>query len=40
MKAQALLASVGTLALAWHCARARGLDRKLAILIVGPIPCG
>lgn len=37
-KAQALLASVGTLALTWRCARLRNLDPKLALLIVGANP--
>src|ERR1700685_1617298 len=35
MKLEALLASAGTLALTWRCARARGLDPVLAILVVG-----
>ncbi len=38
MKLEALLASAGTLALSWRCARARGLDPVLAILIVGANP--
>lgn len=38
MKLEALLASAGTLALTWHCARARGLDPVVAILAVGANP--
>jgi alpha-1,6-mannosyltransferase len=38
MKLEALLASAGTLALTWRCARARGLDPIRAILIVGANP--
>ena len=38
MKLEALLASGGTLALVWRCARARELDPVLAILIVGANP--
>ncbi len=38
MKLEALLASVGTLALIWRCARARGLDPSWAILAVGANP--
>jgi hypothetical protein len=38
MKLEALLASAGTLALTWRCARARGLDPVLAILVVGANP--
>jgi hypothetical protein len=38
MKLEALLASAGTLALTWRCARMRGLDPKLALLIVGVNP--
>jgi Glycosyltransferase family 87 len=38
MKLEALLASVGTLALTWRCARVRGLDPVLAIVIVGANP--
>jgi hypothetical protein len=38
MKLEALLASAGTLALTWRCARARGLDPVLAILVVGVNP--
>ncbi len=38
MKLEALLASVGTLALTWRCARERGLDPVAAILIVGVNP--
>ena len=34
----ALLASVGTLALTWRCARVRGLDPVWAILAVGANP--
>ena len=38
MKALALLASAGTLALTWRCARWRGIDPVKAILIVGANP--
>jgi hypothetical protein len=38
MKLEALLASAGTLALTWRCARARGFDPVAAILIVGTNP--
>jgi Glycosyltransferase family 87 len=38
MKLEALLASVGTLALIWRCARHRGLDPVWAILVVGANP--
>ncbi|HXP99034.1 MAG TPA: glycosyltransferase 87 family protein [Solirubrobacteraceae bacterium] len=38
MKLEALLASAGTLALTWRCARMRGLDPKLALLVVGVNP--
>jgi hypothetical protein len=38
MKLEALIASAGTLALTWRCARARGLDPVVAILIVGANP--
>jgi hypothetical protein len=38
MKLVALLASAGTLALIWRCARARGFDPVAAILIVGANP--
>ena len=38
MKAEALLASAGTLALTWRCARARGLDPVAAIVVVGLNP--
>jgi hypothetical protein len=38
MKLEALLASAGTLALTWRCARERGLDPVAAILIVGVNP--
>jgi alpha-1,6-mannosyltransferase len=38
MKLEALLASVGTLALIWRCARIRGLDPVKALLIVGANP--
>jgi Glycosyltransferase family 87 len=38
MKLEALLASAGTLALTWRCARVRGLDPVLAILVVGANP--
>lgn len=37
-KTQALMASAGTLALTWRCARVRDLDPKLALLIVGANP--
>jgi len=38
MKLEALLASVGTLALTWRCARARDLDPVPALLAVGANP--
>jgi hypothetical protein len=38
MKAEALLASAGTLALTWRCARSRHLDPVAAVLIVGANP--
>jgi glycosyl transferase family 87 len=38
MKLEALLASAGTLALTWRCARIRGFDPVLALLIVGANP--
>jgi alpha-1,6-mannosyltransferase len=38
MKIVAQLASVGTLALTWRCARVRGLDPVWAILVVGANP--
>jgi hypothetical protein len=38
MKLEALLASAGTLALTWRCARARGLDPVWAIVAVGANP--
>jgi alpha-1,6-mannosyltransferase len=38
MKLEALLASAGTLALTWHCARRRGLDPVKALLLVGANP--
>ena len=38
MKLEALLASAGTLALTWRCARARGRDPVLALLVVGANP--
>jgi alpha-1,6-mannosyltransferase len=38
MKLEAMLASAGTLALVWRCARARGLDPVWAILVVGANP--
>jgi hypothetical protein len=38
MKLEALLASVGTLALTWRCARARELNPVVAILAVGANP--
>jgi alpha-1,6-mannosyltransferase len=38
MKLMALLAAAGTLALAWRCAPARGLDRRFALLAVGANP--
>jgi hypothetical protein len=38
MKLEALLASAGTLALVWRCARVRGFDPATAILLVGANP--
>jgi hypothetical protein len=38
MKLEALLASAGTLALIWRCARARGFDPVFALLAVGANP--
>jgi Glycosyltransferase family 87 len=38
MKVEALLASIGTLALTWHCARVRELNPVRALLIVGANP--
>jgi Glycosyltransferase family 87 len=38
MKLEALLASAGTLALTWRCARMRGLDPKFALIVVGMNP--
>jgi alpha-1,6-mannosyltransferase len=38
MKLEALLASAGTLALTWHCARVRELDPVKALLVVGANP--
>src|SRR6202042_1785881 len=38
MKLEALLASAGTLALTWRCARGRGFDPVAAILVVGANP--
>jgi hypothetical protein len=38
MKLEALLASAGTLALVWRCARRRGFDPIAAILVVGANP--
>ena len=38
MKLEALLASAGTLALTWRCARRRGFDPVAAILVVGANP--
>jgi Glycosyltransferase family 87 len=38
MKLEALLASAGTLALTWRCARARGFDPVSAIVLVGANP--
>jgi Glycosyltransferase family 87 len=38
MKVEALVASAGTLALTWRCARARGLDPVGAIVAVGANP--
>lgn len=38
MKFEALLASAGTLALTWRCARMRGLDPKFALIVVGVNP--
>ncbi len=37
-KVEALLASAGTLALIWRCAKARGLDPVFAVLVVGANP--
>jgi len=38
MKLEALLASAGTLALLWRCARLRGFDPAWALLVVGANP--
>ncbi len=38
MKVMAMLASAGTLALTWRCARLRGLDPVAAVLLVGANP--
>jgi len=38
MKVMALLASIGTMALTWRCARLRGFDPALAMLAVGANP--
>jgi hypothetical protein len=38
MKLEALLASAGTLALTWRCARIRGLDPRFALIVVGVNP--
>ncbi|MGH2865656.1 MAG: glycosyltransferase 87 family protein [Solirubrobacteraceae bacterium] len=38
MKLEALLASAGTLALTWRCARVRGFDPVAALLVVGANP--
>jgi hypothetical protein len=38
MKVEALLASAGTLVLTWRCARLRGLDPVVALLVVGANP--
>jgi alpha-1,6-mannosyltransferase len=38
MKLMALLASAGTLVLTWRCARLRGFDPVLALLVVGANP--
>ena len=38
MKLEALLASAGTLALTWRCARMRGLDQRFALIAVGVNP--
>lgn len=38
MKLEALLASAGTLALTWRCARMRGLDPRPALVVVGVNP--
>ncbi len=38
MKLEALLASAGTLALTWRCARMRALDPKFALIAVGVNP--
>lgn len=37
-KLQAMLASAGTLALTWRCARLRGIDERFALLAVGANP--
>lgn len=37
-KLQALLASAGTLALTWRCARLRGVDQRFALLLIGANP--
>lgn len=38
MKFMALLSSLVTLALVWRCAKLRGLDRKLAVFLLGANP--
>jgi alpha-1,6-mannosyltransferase len=38
MKVEALLASAGTLALTWRCARARGIDPVFALVALGTNP--
>jgi hypothetical protein len=38
MKLEALLASAGTLALTWRCARARGFEPRFALLALGANP--
>jgi hypothetical protein len=38
MKVEALLASAGTLALTWRCARARGFDPVASLVVVGANP--
>jgi hypothetical protein len=38
MKAMALAAGAGTLALVWRCAGIRGIDRRTALLVVGANP--
>jgi hypothetical protein len=38
MKVEALLASIGTLALTWRCSRARGYDPVWALIVIGTNP--